>query len=66
MGRSAKLGSPEKDKEGILRWNRTVNVFRRAAGMEPFPEEFPVESEETETMVHEKAEKAKEKMTAEC
>lgn len=38
MGKSAKLGSQEKDKEGIFRWNRAVNVFRRAAALEPFPE----------------------------
>lgn len=51
MGENPKCGSREKDKEAMIRWNRTVNVIRRAVGMEPFPEG----DEEVKTMVHKEA-----------
>lgn len=56
MGKNPKYGTWEEDNKKISLWNHTVNVFRRAAGLEPFPEEPPVETVDAETMVHEEKE----------
>lgn len=55
MGKNPKYGTWEEDNAKINLWNHTVNVFRRIAGMEPFPEDeeednerVPGETTETE------------------
>ncbi len=38
MGKNPKYGAWEEDRKKVNMWNHTVNVFRRIAGLELFPE----------------------------